>query len=252
MVGEDLARQERERLRIVYDHVNERGEFPDNTWLAEELGVSVQGVCNFKRRLRQKGYLQGKYGTEGLTEKAIQFLSQDIELPGYRAVVSAYIPLVGEVSAGRGSQFDELAVYINESDESTLESIAVPQTEAQGNVVAMRVRGNSMEDTGIFDGDYVIVELGDNVRLINENQIIVARYLPQYEEDMLDEDMIDSSSIELVGPTLKVYKGQYIDSDNKLCYRLGRVKDYGQKNPHEIKTRILEQIGHVIGVYRTI
>ncbi len=251
---DNLTKGENQLLQTIYDCINETLEFPDGPLLAYKLNLSRQRISNIKRTLREKGYLKGKRRNTQLTKKAIQVLKAPPDVPGFRSVSNTYVPLLGEVSAGTGDQFDDLAVYINETDDSSLESIAIPQVDADANVIAMQVKGDSMVDAGILDGDFVIVELEEGLRLMEENQIIIARYLPKYAEEILDEDedIVDTDSLILVGPTLKVYKGQYFDSDHKPYYRLGRVKDYGKKNPYEIETRILKKVGRVIGVYRPI
>jgi SOS regulatory protein LexA len=62
------------------------------------------------------------------------------------------IPLLGEVAAGR-----PLEMF------SVEESLDVPESMWQGRkVFALRVRGQSMIDAGIHDGDYLIVEPADD------------------------------------------------------------------------------------------
>jgi len=248
---EELTKKQIELLKLIYEYVSENGEFPSNSWLARKMHVVPSRVSNIFEELRNKGCLEGKYGGTTLTDEAIEFLNTET-ITGYRAVVNTYIPLLGEVSAGRGAQYDDLAVYAEELDDFTgLKTVSVPQIDDPTNVVAFRVRGKSMETAGILDEDIIIVELRDATRGFADGQIIVAKYLPENADGYADEDDIDLPDSSLIGLTLKVYKGDFI-KNGKKHYRLGRIRDYGKKNPYEIITRALQSIGLVRGVYRAI
>jgi hypothetical protein len=208
-----------------------------------------------KGKLREKGYLEGKHGQEKLTSDAVNYLTDSENIIGYKIVLSTFIPMAGEVSAGRGSKYDDLAVLLDEQG-GTIDEIAVPNLghSSDKRVIALRVRGISMESAGILDGDYVIVELKnkDEFYGIREGQIIVTEYLPKEAESLFEEDISDLSDFDLslVGYTLKVYHGDSLDENGNKVYKLGRLRNYGKKNPHEIETRVIKTIGRVIGVYR--
>jgi SOS-response transcriptional repressor LexA len=250
-----LTRKELELLKSIYEYINSNRKFPDNNVLAQELNVETPRISRLKKGLRQKGFLEGKQGTEVLTTLAINYLKNANSLPGFRAISSTYIPLIGEVSAGKGERFENLAVFINDGEDFDLApNLPIPnlQSTKDNSVVALKVKGISMESVGILDGDFVIIELKGKRELwgIKNNQIIVARYLPENEQTQSDED-INLDELPFNGYTLKVYKGEYFDFKGKYV-KLGRFRDYGQKNPHEIKTRAIRMIGKVIGVYRDI
>jgi len=63
---------------------------------------------------------------------------------------------------------------------------------------------------------------------------------------------MDPNDLPLVGYTLKVYRGRYRDKNGSTFHKLGRLRDYGQVNPYEIPTSVINTIGTVIGVYRDI
>ena len=243
--------KEREALIEIYKFINAHNKFPDNKTLSELLHVEPPRTSKIKEYLRTKGYLNGKGGNEKLTTKAIEYLTNSENTPGYRIVLSTIVPLTGEVSAGKGNQYDDLAVYLDEQDQTTNE-ISIPNLNGSSDkrIIAMRVRGISMESAGILDGDYVIVELKHKEEFlgIREGQIIVTEYLAKEDEQLLEEDSIDQ--LPLVGHTLKVYRGDFSDNYGNRIYKLGRLRDYGQQNPHEIQTRVIRPIGRVIGVYR--
>lgn len=245
--------KESQLLIEAYQHINIYQQFPDNETLSEVLHVEPPRISYMKGELRKKDFLEGKHGHEKLTNKAVDYLVNSKDIIGYKIVLSTFIPLAGEVSAGRGNKYDDLAVFLDESGEPTNE-ISIPNlgNSSDRRIIALRVRGISMESAGILDGDYVLVELKNKDEFLNvrERQIIVTEYLPREDEKLLDEDMLDFGNLSLVGYTLKVYRGVSLDKDGNKIYKLGRLRDYGQKNPHEIQTRIIRPIGRVIGVYR--
>jgi repressor LexA len=53
----------------------------------------------------------------------------------------------------------------------TNETISIPKDMMGKNVFALKVRGDSMIEDGIFDGDYIIIEQTDNPR---NGEIVVA------------------------------------------------------------------------------
>jgi len=111
---------------------------------------SLSTVFEHLKNLEKKGYFQrGSYNQK----RAIQLINF-----GKRTVT---IPLVGTVAAGR-----PLEVY------ETIEYIDVPEEMlGKGENVALKVRGNSMIDSGIFDRDIVIVK---RQATAENGQIVVA------------------------------------------------------------------------------
>lgn len=93
------------------------------------------------------------------------------ELNVTRADVSE-IPLLGWISAGQ-------PVEINEDDER----IAVPASMVRRNTYALKVRGHSMIDDNIEDGDIVIIEKRESaengqsvVAMINGEQVTLKKF----------------------------------------------------------------------------
>ena len=70
------------------------------------------------------------------------------------------IPLMGVIAAGSPIE----AIRTNET-------IDIPKDMMGKHVFALKVRGNSMIEDGIFDGDYIIIEQTDSPR---NGEIVVA------------------------------------------------------------------------------
>lgn len=223
----------------IDDPIHDQGLFPDNKWFEDKLGISKSGVSNLKTSLLKQEYLEVKDGQTIFTNKAREFLNS-LSKQGDPSVL--YVLTPGAVSAGRASG-GELPILASEVDDSLTDSIAIPAIQLQAEnkaypkIVAYRVIGNSMERDGIFEGDYVLVEV--NPRKVLENRLIVTKYL--LKDELQDRDM-------LRGPTLKFYKGK---RDNYAILSTSKPI-FGNPYLYEIEASYLEPIGIVIGVYREI
>lgn len=244
-----LTPQQEALLKLIYDHINQKGGFPDNTWLARKMGISQSGISNLKSRLIANGFLENNEGQFRLAEKALLFLKSGDGVPGHREVFSVYVPLFGEVKAGRANA-EELREYTSSLGDYATQTVPIPpQMNMGAKVAVLKVVGDSMTSEGILDGDYVVVELTEDLKYL-ENKLIAARYLLP-EDDVDDIDTVDLSSLPLRGFTLKVFKRTITAPDGTILYYiLSRRKVTIEKYPYEIKTRVMRPVGRVLGVYR--
>lgn len=134
-----------------------RGYSPTMQELADELGVSKVTVFEHVEALIKKGALRRDPNKARSLEVNPRFRLPDEER-------SSRLPLVGAIAAG--SPID--AVEGRESIDLE-EMFAKPRTGA-GNFV-LRVRGDSMIEEQIRDGDYVVVEKRNTAR---NGQTVVA------------------------------------------------------------------------------
>jgi len=133
--------------------------------LAAELGVSRSTAFEHIAELRKKGMLsacQGRARSLRLTSKAQELLNAVIDnSPNAYRQLPAGIPLMGRVAAGlpieaiEDKDFLSLCSYFGSSDDT----------------FALEVRGDSMVDDDILDGDYVICRRGS---VANNGQLVVA------------------------------------------------------------------------------
>jgi repressor LexA len=133
-------------LTFIRDFSRAKGYAPTMQEMADEFGVSKVTVFEHITALQAKGFLRR------LRHKARSLqLRDDLKLPDERPT---RLPLAGTIAAGR-----------------PIEAIEVPETldleelfvSPHGNFV-LRVRGDSMLDDQIRDGDYVIVEKRETAR----------------------------------------------------------------------------------------
>jgi repressor LexA len=141
----DLTPRQRQVLEFIDQEVRERGYPPSVREIGEAVGLSSSSTVHAHlAALQDKGYLRRDPTKPRALE--LHFESSSGAALDRRPV--RHVPLVGEVAAGTG-------VLAHENIEDT-----VPMPEdftGTGELFMLRVRGESMIEAGILDGDYVVV-----------------------------------------------------------------------------------------------
>ena len=141
-----LSKRQQEVLEFIQSSISQKKMPPTYREIGDAMGiVSTNGVADHVKALIRKGYLARPERGGGMARGLI--LTEKSQLPRTEAVVE--IPLLGAVAAGS-------PILADENYEKT---IRLDKTMAPGvlPVFALRVRGDSMIDEGILDGDLVIV-----------------------------------------------------------------------------------------------
>ncbi|MEX2054905.1 MAG: transcriptional repressor LexA [Candidatus Andersenbacteria bacterium] len=140
MAYSDLTKRQSDTLDCIRQFLATHNYAPSYRDIMRGTGINSPATAYAHvQALRDKGYLQlrdGQMRSVELTEKSNVF-TRGIELP-----------LVGAIAAGEPIEAIE-----------NKESITVPMELLPNlNCYALQVRGDSMIEDGILDGDYVIVE----------------------------------------------------------------------------------------------
>lgn len=140
---EALSGKRMEILDYIAASLRDRGYPPSVREIADVVGLASPSTVHAHLAvLQQGGYLQ----RDPTKPRAIQVRHEPSE--ERRTSPARHVPLVGEVAAGTG-------VLAQENME---ELLTLPERfTGSGSVFMLRVRGDSMIDAGIFDGDYVVV-----------------------------------------------------------------------------------------------
>ncbi len=134
-----LTKRQREILDYLGSYSEDRGYAPSFEEIAAHFNYnSLATVHEHLSNLERKGYIKRSYNES----RAIEILPSEVFA---RAVE---LPLLGAVAAGMPIE----ALSVNES-------VSVPEgfVRRNGNHYVLRVRGNSMIDEQIRDGDFVVV-----------------------------------------------------------------------------------------------
>ncbi len=132
------------RQKEIYDFllktIREKGYAPSIPEIGRQFKIaSTNGVADHLKALEKKGYIRR------IGKRAIEVLSA-LGKPVLTAVRD--IPIVGRIPAGKPFL----------SEESVEGLLTVPSDMGSGKLFALQVKGDSMIDAGIMDGDRVIVK----------------------------------------------------------------------------------------------
>src|SRR5579863_7908634 len=149
-----LTDRQKAILDFITQSIEERGYPPTLREIGEHFGIrSTNGVNDHLRALEKKGHLQ----REDLKSRALRPVgapssSNAVPLgrldPRLADIVE--VPVVGRVAAGL-----PLLAVENVQDTVHVDKFFIGQTRE---VFALRVKGDSMIEDGIFDGDYIFVK----------------------------------------------------------------------------------------------
>jgi repressor LexA len=164
---ESLTKRQRQVLNFITRSIEDRGYPPTMREIGEHMGIrSTNGVNDHLKALERKGYIV----REDLKSRTLR------PVTGESKPVS--VPLLGRVAAGQPL----LAV---ENREETLR--VDPFFLGRGRhreVFALRVKGDSMIEDGILDGDVVFVrqqstaQRGEVIVALLDEEATVKRYYP--------------------------------------------------------------------------
>ena len=160
-----LTRRQREILDFISAQISAQGYAPSFEEIAERFSFrSLATVHEHLTNLERKGYIRRSYNE-----------SRSIEVLPPRGISGATeLPLLGVVAAGV-----PIEAVLHQ------ETLAVPDAmlPSRGPNYALRVRGDSMIDEHIVDGDYVVVhgrQSADNgemvIALVNGSEATVKKF----------------------------------------------------------------------------
>jgi repressor LexA len=156
-----LTERQRDILNFIRAFQKERGVAPTHREICDHFGFSSYGtVYKHLSLLEKKGLIRRDWNQK----RGVEVVDSEADEPPKRPQSEAVreLPLFGYIAAGRPLEVDL-------SDET----IAVPQhLTSRGENYVLKVRGDSMVDDGILDGDLVIIarrELADNGEMVVAN-----------------------------------------------------------------------------------
>lgn len=150
MNNNDLTGKEKLVFEYISKTINENGYAPSVRDICSSLGIkSTSSVHLYLHRLEDKGYIEQDAGKR-----------RTIRLCAPYTKSSGRIPIIGAVTAGD-------PILAVESFDGYVE-LPWSNKYPEGELFALKVKGESMIDAGILDGDIVIVHKGayiDNGRI---------------------------------------------------------------------------------------
>ncbi|HJL89088.1 MAG TPA: transcriptional repressor LexA [Acidimicrobiales bacterium] len=147
MIHKDLTDRQRQILYFIDSHTREHGYPPSVREIGKAVGLtSPSTVHSHLATLEDRDYLRRDPSKPRAIEVRLD--------PSTGAAVDRgsvrHVPLVGDIAAGTGV----LAM------ENVEESVPMPsEFTGSGDLFMLRVRGDSMIDAGIFNGDHVVARV---------------------------------------------------------------------------------------------
>ena len=157
-MAKDLTARQREIFEFIKNMIRSKGRPPSIREIGESFKIrSTNGVRAVLEALERKGYIK----RDRYTSRGIELLKEAFD----QTISDRFreVPWVGRVAAGT-------PIWAEQNIEGSflLDRDFVPGEE----VFSLKVRGDSMIDAGIFDGDYVLVKRQD---MANSGDVVVAQ-----------------------------------------------------------------------------
>lgn len=173
----ELTKRQKEVLDIIEQTVRAKGYPPSMREITAQLRLaSAAGIHKHIKALVKKGFLS----KEKYLSRSLRVVRGEATLDTGASEDLVELPLVGTIAAGRPI----------EAVEQSQETLSLPTALLSGSTAqhyVLKVQGNSMEDDGILDGDYVIVESRESahngevvVALVRGSEATLKRF---YQED---------------------------------------------------------------------
>lgn len=139
----ELSEKQRAFLEYLEREIGRTGKTPSLRQAAAVLQISHSAVVQYLKTLEEKGYVrrEGRYGRQ------IHLLNRTGEIASFQRWREA--PIIGRIAAG-------LPLYAQQEWEGAL--VLDAAVFRGSNLFALRIKGDSMIEAGILDGDLVICE----------------------------------------------------------------------------------------------
>jgi repressor LexA len=162
-----LTKRQRQVYDFIAGFVQNKGYSPSFEEIGDGLGLSsLATVHKHITNLEKKGLLRRDYNRSRSLDvlppkgRLKQALAAAASVAAASSRPAAGLPLVGRIAAGRPVETLE-----------NPESISLADITGTKDVYVLEVRGDSMQDEHILDGDYVLVERAKTAR---DGEIVVA------------------------------------------------------------------------------
>lgn len=151
-MNEPLSQRQLQILECIEQAMRDRGYPPSVREIGEVVGLSSSStVHTHLETLQRLGYLR----RDPSKPRAIEVRWDPATGSQAERRPVRHVPLIGDVAAGTGVLSEELVEEI----------LPLPEDfTGDGNLFMLRVRGDSMIEGGILDGDFVVVRQVDEAR----------------------------------------------------------------------------------------
>lgn len=198
-----LYKREREVLEYLAQFQRQYGYSPTLNEIAEATGhKSASTVHSFIKSLVDKGYIQK---VEGNT-RVLKIIDDTVTLSLVGSQPAVALPHMGYIAAGKPLE--------PHTDPNASFHVSASMLSGKRTAYVLQIKGNSMIDDGIFDGDYVVIEKTNDVvngdivvALVDNNLATLKRF---YKEDGRVVLKPANAEMDPIYPTSLVIQGKCV------------------------------------------
>ncbi len=206
----ELSTKQRAILDFLRRFIRERGYPPSIRDIQEECHISSTLVVDYNLKALER---MGLIHRDREVSRAIELLDGS----GRRTRTIA-VPIVGQIAAGQ-----PIPVPEGSQDYDDVVEVTEEMTGGRENVYALRVKGKSMIDALVDDGDIVIMQQAASA----DDGDMVAAWLKREQETTLKKFYREGPRVRLQ-PANEAMKPIYTDADNvevqgKVLFRIGKA-----------------------------
>jgi repressor LexA len=196
----ELSTKQQRILDFISEFIDDREYPPSIRQIQEACGISSTSVVDYNLRILEKmGYIR----RDREVSRAIEVLQG----PGRRHRVVP-VPIIGTIAAGQPIPVPSADTWHSYGQDESVE-VSPEVVGDRENVFALRVKGNSMIDALISDGDVVLVE---RVAAANDGDMVAA-WLKSEQETTLKRIFREGSRVRLQ-PENQTMQPIYTDAAN--------------------------------------
>lgn len=204
-MADDLGKKQQLILNFLKQEILDRGYPPSVREIGEAVGLkSTSTVHGHLERLEKKGYIR----RDPTKPRAIEILDEQ-----FLRKEMVNIPIVGRVAAG-----EPLFAEQNIEDYFPIPMDYAPNAQ----VFMLKVKGDSMINAGIYEGDMIIVQKqstatnGDIVVALLDDSVTVKTFYKesdhirlQPENDFMEPFRLKDTEVSILGKVISLYR-QYV------------------------------------------
>ena len=204
-----LYRKERELLEYLSQFQSQYGYSPTLAELAQATGHSSKSTVHaIIKSLVEKGYIQKVDGNT----RVLKIIEDKVKQAAHGISSSIELPLMGYIAAGK-----PLEPY---HDPNASLQVSASMISGKKTAYVLQVKGNSLIEDGILDGDYVVIEKIQNasngdivVAIVDDNLATLKKYYIENDRVVLKPA---NAEMEPIYPNSLVIQGKVVSLVRKF------------------------------------
>lgn len=204
-----LYRKERELLEYLSQFQGQYGYSPTLAELAQATGHSSKSTVHaIIKSLVEKGYIQKVDGNT----RVLKIIEDKVKQAAHGISSSIELPLMGYIAAGK-----PLEPY---HDPNASLQISASMISGKKTAYVLQIKGNSLIEDGILDGDYVVIEKIQNasngdivVAIVDDNLATLKKYYLENDRVVLKPA---NAEMEPIYPNSLVIQGKVVSLIRKF------------------------------------